>query len=288
MKKITKENLEEFLNYYHGFHDSYITDINYDIKASSIEMFINVFWSGESKVLEDNTYETNKTNLKMIFLGVEKCNVKEMFSWDYVSEAFMKYIKLENKEYICFSDDEKEPNIYIVSDEISYEEMTKEDDELIQVHDKISAVYEHANMVYEMLKDTCELGYFNKHLIKVNNNFIEQAYYMPVISMQEKGDICFNFDDVSYEFYLTKERLQKHLDVLIEKYADKLSVYTLANCDVDLYMVGDKTSDVDKKINEYDNLEKMGITIDANDLNDKQIVDNFLELISLLRDENNG
>ncbi|MDE6292378.1 MAG: hypothetical protein K2L98_01715, partial [Bacilli bacterium] len=190
--------------------------------------------------------------------------------------------------YICFSDDEAEPNVYIVSDGISYDEITKEDDELIQIHDKISAVYEHANTVYEKLKDRCELGYFNKHLIKVNNRFIEQAYYMPVISMQEKGDICFNFDDVSYEFYLTRANLQKYLDVLIEKYADKLSVYTSSNCDVDLYMLGDKASDVDKKLKEYDSSEVMGITIDANALSDEQIVDNFLKLINLLDGENNG
>lgn len=286
MKKITKENLEEFLNFYHGFHDSYITDINYDIKTSCIEMFIDVFWSGEPKILEDNTYETNKTNLKMIFSGIEKCNVKEIFSWGYISEAFIKYIKLDNKDFICFSDDEKEPKVYIVCDDVSYEEISKEDDRLIYVHDKINTVYEHANNLYEKLKDTCELGHFNKHLIKVNNSFIEQAYYMPVISMQDKGDICFNFDDVSYEFYFTRENLQKYLEVLIEKYPDKLSIYTSANCDVDLYFVGDKVNDINDKLNEYDKEEVMGITIDANDFSDKYIVDNFLELVNLFKEEN--
>lgn len=32
MKKITKENLNEFVHHYHAFHDSYITNINYSIK----------------------------------------------------------------------------------------------------------------------------------------------------------------------------------------------------------------------------------------------------------------
>ncbi len=286
MKQVTKENLEEFLNYYHGFHDSYITDINYDIKTSNIVMFIDVFWSGEPKILENKTYETNKTHLKMVFSGVEKCNVKEIFSWDYITEAFIKYIKLDNIEYICFSDDEVNPNVYIVSDDVSYEEITKEDNEIIFVHDRISRIYDYAKEIYENLKDTCELGYFNKHLIKVNNSFIEQPYYMPVISMQDRGDICFNFDDVSYEFYLTRENLQKYLEELIEKYADKLSVYTSANCDVDLYFVGDNFSDVNKKLEEYEKSEIMGITIDANDFDDKKIVDNFLDLVNLFKEEN--
>ena len=44
MDKITKNNLDEFIEYYHGFHDSYITNINYDISKSKIELLINVCW----------------------------------------------------------------------------------------------------------------------------------------------------------------------------------------------------------------------------------------------------
>lgn len=48
MKELTKDNLVEFMEYYHGFHDSFIKSINYDIESSTIEMIINVFWSGDS------------------------------------------------------------------------------------------------------------------------------------------------------------------------------------------------------------------------------------------------
>lgn len=120
---ITKDNLSSFIEYYHGFHDSYITNINYDIKRSQIELFIDVYWSGEPILKEDRTYETNKTKIKMIFNGVEKCNNKEIFSWDYISDAFIQYIKIKNKEFICFASDEKEPLVYIVCDNIEYEEL---------------------------------------------------------------------------------------------------------------------------------------------------------------------
>ncbi len=58
----------------------------------------------------------------MVFNDVEQCNNKEIFSWDYINNAFIKYIKLNNKEYICFAIDEKEPQVYIVCESLEYEE----------------------------------------------------------------------------------------------------------------------------------------------------------------------
>ena len=123
MVELTKDNLQEFMDYYHNFHDSYITNINYDITLSQIEIFIDVCWSGTPTLKEDGkTYETNKTKMRMVFHGVEECNNKEIFSWDYISDAFLKYIKIRNKEFICFASDEEEPFVYIVCDKIEYED----------------------------------------------------------------------------------------------------------------------------------------------------------------------
>ena len=55
MKKITQENLNEFVKYYHEFHDSYITNINYDIFKSKIELLIDVCWSGKPILKENKT-----------------------------------------------------------------------------------------------------------------------------------------------------------------------------------------------------------------------------------------
>lgn len=123
MNLITKDNLSTFIEYYHGFHDSYITNINYDIKNSQIEILIDVYWSGEPKLNKDGTYDTNKTKIKMKLNGVEQCNNKEIFSWDYINDAFIKYIKIKNKEFICFASDEDDPLVYVVCDSIEYEEI---------------------------------------------------------------------------------------------------------------------------------------------------------------------
>ena len=120
---ITKDNLSSFMEYYHDFHDSYITNVNYNVKLSQIEFFIDVCWSGKPKLKENMKYETNKTKIKMVFNDVKQCCNKEIFSWDYINKAFIKYIKIKNEEFICFASDEKEPLIYIVCDNIEYEEL---------------------------------------------------------------------------------------------------------------------------------------------------------------------
>lgn len=123
MNKIIKDNLDEFINYYHEFHDSYITNVNYDISKSQIELLINVRWAGKPILREDKTYQTNRIKMRMILNNIEQCNNKEMFSWDYINEIFIKYIKLNNNEFICFASDEQEPLIYIVCESVEYEEI---------------------------------------------------------------------------------------------------------------------------------------------------------------------
>ena len=120
---ITKDNLLSFMEYYHNFHDSYITNVNYNIELSRIEVMIDVCWSGKPTLKENMKYETNKTKIKMVFNDVKQCYNKEIFYWDYIDKAFLKYIEIKNEEFICFASDENEPLIYIVCDNIEYEEL---------------------------------------------------------------------------------------------------------------------------------------------------------------------
>ena len=122
MKKISKDNLNDFLEYYHSFHDSNIIGVNYDILNEKIQLLIDAFWCGEP-ILKNNKYETNKARLKLVFYNVIECNNKEIFSWDFMKEAYIKYIKLHNKEYLCFASDKEDPCIYIICDSIEYEEI---------------------------------------------------------------------------------------------------------------------------------------------------------------------
>ena len=123
MNKITKENLPRFLDYYHHLHDSYITNINYDIKASKIELLIDVVWSGDPVLKKDETYETNPTKMRIELKNIETYNIKEIFSWDYIHNVFIQYIKFNNNEFICLADNKNDPLIYIVCHEMLFEEI---------------------------------------------------------------------------------------------------------------------------------------------------------------------
>lgn len=121
MKQITKENLTLFMDYYHCFHDSYITNVLYNYEKCQVELFIDVFWSGEPKLKDDGTYETNKKKIRMVCKDVNQFNYKEVYS-DYIDDAYLKYITLEREEFICFATDQEDPLISIVCKSIEYEE----------------------------------------------------------------------------------------------------------------------------------------------------------------------
>ena len=61
--------------------------------------------------------------MKILFNKVYKFNMKEYFSWDYINNIYLKYISLDNKEMLCFATDDIEPLLYIVCDNIEYEEI---------------------------------------------------------------------------------------------------------------------------------------------------------------------
>lgn len=117
MEILNKENIDKFINDFHSFHDSSITHIAYDVTKSQIGMFVDV----NSNADETNFDEVNKKKLRLLFKDVEKCNNKEIFSWNYIDKAYIKYIKLDNREYLCFASDEEDPFVYIVCDTIAYE-----------------------------------------------------------------------------------------------------------------------------------------------------------------------
>jgi len=119
---ITKDSLPTFNEYYHNFHDSYITNINYDFKHSQIELFIDVYWTGKPILKQNGVLENNKTKMKIVCNGIMQYNFKEVFS-DYIDTAIVKYINIGNKKYICFASDEIEPLVYIICDNIEYEEL---------------------------------------------------------------------------------------------------------------------------------------------------------------------
>ena len=123
MKEINRKNISNFMNYYHNFHDSNIININYFVKDTRIEIVLDVCWSGIPVLNEDKTYQTNSVMLKIIFYDIVQYNNREMFFNKNINKAFLKYIKFNDKEMLCFADSSLEPLFYVVCDRIEYEEI---------------------------------------------------------------------------------------------------------------------------------------------------------------------
>ena len=121
MKSINKRNIGNFMNYYHNFHDSNIISISYNIKDARIVAIINVCWSGIPMLNEDKTYHTNEVMIKMVFHNVLQYNNREMNNG--INKAYLKYIKFNDREMLCFADSVDKPLFYVVCDTIEYEEV---------------------------------------------------------------------------------------------------------------------------------------------------------------------
>ncbi len=122
MTLITKDNLTSFMDYYHWFHDSNITDVKYEYLKNQIELYIDVFWSGDPILKDDGSYETNKTKLKIVCKDIYQYNYKENYL-DYIDDAYLKFLNIDKEEYICFATDKEEPLISVVCKSIEYEEL---------------------------------------------------------------------------------------------------------------------------------------------------------------------
>lgn len=148
MNKITKENLNDFLDQYHGFHDSCISSINYLISNSQIEMIIDLYWE-DKQIKKDE--KSNK--IKLIFNNIKQYSNKEIFSWDFIHSVYLGYVKLEDNEYICFADDEDHPLIYVVCESIMYGDK----DSIQKPEKKIYALKLYFNDgTYDILKEKTE------------------------------------------------------------------------------------------------------------------------------------
>lgn len=110
MIKINKKNVEQFL-----------TGINYlkDYKYHTIKYDVN---NNKVSIIFKNSNDEGK-KIKLDFIGIKECNIKEVFDWEVIDKIFLDYVHLEEMEFICFATSSQNPNIYVVCDEIKYDIM---------------------------------------------------------------------------------------------------------------------------------------------------------------------
>ncbi len=157
----------------------------------------------------------------------------------------------------------------------------------LEYHQFLNDIYIRCEKCLEYLHQLsyeATLNSYNHHYININGTYLKQEYYMPVITVENKGDICFNMGIIEFEFYISKEELVKSeiLTLLINKYEESLSVYEFEDCTKDMYHFGDTKEVVLKRIKESKDL-KFGIGINVSHLEYNEIVWHFNQVCQILK-----
>lgn len=157
-------------------------------------------------------------------------------------------------------------------------------EEIKNCHNLLNDVYSNCEEMYNKIRKkykNTKMESYNGHYIRINGKYEYQKYYMPVISVDGIGDICFNFDGISLEFFINKTELLNRCD-----FKSLLNF----NFDVEIYDANDSTIDIYEKDMSQDlfidklkqwESDLIGITINCQDKADEDII-NIYEHISII------
>lgn len=150
------------------------------------------------------------------------------------------------------------------------------------IHDTLNKIYEEANSIYIQVKKaypSSSINSYNGHFLRINNEYVYQHYYMPVISNEERGDICFNLDGISFEFFLKTEEFRKIALNELLKLPYSIEMYDGENSEEDIYY---QDMDIEELYNQISKLEKIGITINCQTLPHEEIVSLFTKVSNII------
>jgi|GEM_PF-3855179 len=131
----------------------------------------------------------------------------------------------------------------------------------------------------------CFLGLGYGHYVILGNKFKYQNFFMPVITITNKGDIVFNFNDsgieVSFEFVVDKSKLTSaNIALLSDNF--NVQIYSEKDCLADFLVV----NDINKTLNNIanSNEKSVGISMILDNLSRNDIIDKFFEAHEIIND----
>lgn len=150
------------------------------------------------------------------------------------------------------------------------------------IHNTLNKIYTDAYEVYQKAKKkypNASINAYNGHYIRINNAYIYQHYYMPVISNGTLGDICFNLDGISLEFFLNiKEFKNINLEDL-KNISYPVEMYNGNNSEEEI-LFQDMT--YEELINKISSMEMIGITINCQTLKQDEVITLFSQVSKII------
>ena len=153
-------------------------------------------------------------------------------------------------------------------------------------HNLLNDIYSDCEKLYNKVRiqyENVRMNSYNGHYIRINDKYEYQKYYMPVISIDDIGDICFNLDGISLEFFVDKNNLLNNCDFnsLLNSDYD-VEIYDANDSTIDLY---EKDMTLDLFISKMKQWKSnlIGITINCQDKNyDYDTIVNIFECVSVI------
>ncbi|SCG83686.1 hypothetical protein DW1_2120 [Proteiniborus sp. DW1] len=111
----------------------------------------------------------------------------------------------------------------------------------LKIVEELNNIYEPLHRQFKELKQILEkqgfsyfnAGWFNMHSIKYDDNFINEYFPIPVLSVKGVGDIGLNLDHIFIETTISKE---KALNLQLDKFNDyNIEIYGVSDYFIDYY-----------------------------------------------------
>lgn len=123
------------------------------------------------------------------------------------------------------------------------------------IHDHLNRIYTRATKDYKGFLNRCvdcRLDFFKENYLHIDGQYRLQHYPIPIISVNEIGDIGYNLDQIFFEFALEKKDfLSKDLSDFINHY-NSLEIYGGHDCLIDFNEKNDTPEMIRKKVQHSD------------------------------------
>ena len=147
------------------------------------------------------------------------------------------------------------------------------------IHERLNQIYIRANNDYKDLLNrrfTCQLVFFKENYLQVDGQYQLQHYPIPIITVNEIGDIGYNLDMIFFEFAFEKsDFLEIDLSHILN-HDNAIEIYGGDDCLADFYQKGDTQEIIREKVqHSYEQNIMMSVYFDyAYD----RLIDTFIEI----------
>ncbi|MBN2675799.1 MAG: DUF3201 domain-containing protein [Alphaproteobacteria bacterium] len=118
---------------------------------------------------------------------------------------------------------------------------------LLLIHDFFNTIYQKADKLENLLKNenvSYTRGNYTHHYINIDGKESLQNYFIPVFTIENKGDIGFNLDGIFFEIMQKKDNLSTHQIGTILNRFPNVEIYGYDDCLKYFYKTGDSAKNI--------------------------------------------